>query len=357
MYNDFFDIYYIGLLLLVLVESVFKFSLSSTFSNVKGINAPYLIVLFILLLSLWMGFRPPSDSFGDTILYKGAYDKGEFQFPDKGFNEFTLLCRNLNLSSEIYFSLIAFLYIFLPYVFFYRRVNSSWYGLLFIIGSFSFLGYGINGIRNGLSTSLLLFSFVFLCNQTEKGKDKMIPLIICCILAISIHKSAILPVFCLLLSIFIIKTLNAAIKIWIFSIPVSLLAGGPISSLFLRLGFDERLDGYLNSELSKGFRWDFVLYSIVPIMLAYYIHKKKIVIDRIYQIMIVTYILSNALWILVISASFSNRFAYLSWFMYPFVIVYPILKFRIWEKQMSKNALILLSYFLFSFVMHFFVYN
>ena len=357
MYNIFFDIYYIGLLLIVLVEFIFKLSLSHTFSSNKGTGAQPFIVLFIILLSIWMGFRPPSESFGDTLLYKSVYEMGEFRFSDVGFNVFSLLCKRFGFSSDIYLSLIAFLYIFLPYMFLSRRIDSSWYGLLFVIGSFSFLGYGINGIRNGLSTSLLLYSFIFLRNQTENGKDKIIPLIICCILSISIHKSAVLPVFCLFVSIYKIKTINAAINLWLISIPVSLLAGGPISSLFMGLGFDERLDGYLKAELTKGFRWDFVLYSMVPIVLAYYINKKKIIIDRIYQIMIVTYILSNALWIIVISASFSNRFAYLSWFMYPFVIVYPILKFRIWEKQISKDALILFSYFLFSFVMHFFVYN
>ena len=36
------------------------------------------------------------------------------------------------------------------------------------------------------------------------------------------------------------------------------------------------------------------------------------------------YILANTFWILVIRANFSDRFAYLSWFIYSAVLIYPL---------------------------------
>jgi len=54
----------------------------------------------------------------------------------------------------------------------------------------------------------------------------------------------------------------------------------------------------------------------------------------------------------VIRAAFSNRFAYLSWFIYPLVIAYPLLRMNIWEDQDRKTAQILLAYSGFTFFMH-----
>ena len=58
---------------------------------------------------------------------------------------------------------------------------------------------------------------------------------------------------------------------------------------------------------------------------------------------------------MVIRSSFSNRFAYLSWFIYPVVMAYPLLRMNIWKDQDRKTALILFFYSGFTFFM-FFVY-
>ncbi len=61
---------------------------------------------------------------------------------------------------------------------------------------------------------------------------------------------------------------------WGLSLFVSLISGDTISGLFESLGFDDRLS-YLsateNSELFShtGFRWDFLLYSFMPILLGW----------------------------------------------------------------------------------------
>ena len=54
---------------------------------------------------------------------------------------------------------------------------------------------------------------------------------------------------------------------------------------------------------------------------------------------------------MVIRSSYSNRFAYLSWFIYPIVIAYPLINLPVWEDQDRKTGLILLAYVSFTVFM------
>src|SRR5690606_25184293 len=102
---------------------------------------------------------------------------------------------------------------------------------------------------------------------------------------------------------------------------------------------------------STGFRWDFLLYSSTAVFAGWYYIVKRNYKDKIYFWLFNTYVFSNAFWILVIRANFSNRFAYLSWFMIGLVIIYPLLKQQIIPKQHQVIGLILIAYFSFTFFM------
>lgn len=144
---------------------------------------------------------------------------------------------------------------------------------------------------------------------------------------------------------------------WIGSIFISAVAGGFVESFFTGLGFDDRMDNYLNSTeyddqfSSTGFRWDFLLYSAMPIWLGWYVVIKKKIFNNQYLLLLHTYILANAFWVMLIRASFSNRFAYLSWFMYPLVLAYPLLVLPIWKDQGKKVGMILMTHILFTYLM------
>ena len=56
---------------------------------------------------------------------------------------------------------------------------------------------------------------------------------------------------------------------------------------------------------------------------------------------------------MLIRSSFSNRFAYLSWFMYPLVLAYPLLTLPIWKEQGKKTGLILMAHMGFTYFMWF----
>ena len=104
-----------------------------------------------------------------------------------------------------------------------------------------------------------------------------------------------------------------------------------------------------------GFRWDFLLYSAFPVAMIWYVTRFRRFTDKAYTLFANVYLFCNAFWIMVIRSSFSNRFAYLSWFIYPVVMAMPLLRMNLWKDQDRKTAIILFFYGAFTFFM-FFVY-
>lgn len=216
--------------------------------------------------------------------------------------------------------------------------NNVLAALLFMFGAFSFFSYATNGIRNGLACSIVLFAIALYSKSRKWG----IIALILSVAALNIHKSTIIPLASLIISVYFIKSFKYAYSFWIASIIISLFAGGFLTSFFAGLGFDDRLS-YLTTAASgkfsrTGFRWDFLIYSMMPIVLGYYIVIKKGITDKTYMILLNTYTIANAVWVMVIRANYSNRLAYLSWFMYPLVLAYPLFKLDIWGESQGKVA-------------------
>lgn len=63
----------------------------------------------------------------------------------------------------------------------------------------------------------------------------------------------------------------------------------------------------------------------MPILVGYWAVFKKKIDNLKYNRLLSTYLLMNGLWLLCMYAGFTNRIAYLSWFMYPIVLIYPLL--------------------------------
>ena len=223
-------------------------------------------------------------------------------------------------------------------------------GFVVFISSFSFWAYGINGIRNGLAASIVLYAFTF--------ENKRVWGITIALSGILFHKAMLLPVMAYLLTFFYNNRV-AYLRLWLLSIPISLAAGGSFEVFFASLGFeDERVgylvDGNVNNDVfaSTGFRWDFLLYSASAVFIAWYFIVKKNFKDQLYHRIFNVYLISNAFWILVIRANFSNRFAYLSWFMMGLVVIYPFLKQQMIPNQARKTAVVVFVYFMFTFLLN-----
>jgi hypothetical protein len=357
-----------SLMLLFVIIQVSKLSQSSGRSILsKRQPSDFTTAAFPILLMIFFGLRPISGYyFGDTSTYLYSYNT----LTGDSLNDIRVNTKEewlwiamqtvshfLHLSVNGFFIIVAAGYIGLMYWTCRRFMPSNvWIAMLFCMTAFSFYSYGINGIRNGLACSMTLLAFSFFLDADNK-QGKIIAIIIV-LLAMGIHRTVMLPAICMLIAYFLIKDTKQAIGFWAFSIVLSLVAGTAVSNFFAGLGFDDRMAEYLVNDKSTmsqfsntGFRWDFLLYSAMPIWLGYYITVTRGIKDKVYSLLINTYILCNAFWVMVINASFSNRFAYLSWFMYPIVLAYPLLKVKIWRDQDRKTAYILLAQEAFTFFM------
>ena len=105
-------------------------------------------------------------------------------------------------------------------------------------------------------------------------------------------------------------------------------------------------------ELVAGFRWDFLLYSASGVFAGWYFIEKKGFQDALYQRLFNTYLIANGIWILIIRANYSNRFAFLSWFLLGLVIIYPLLKSKIFSRQHVVIVRIVFIYFSFCYLMN-----
>lgn len=312
---------------------------------IKGNNANSIVALLLCLgFGIWLGVRPPTEAFADTGTYASTfshYQKGAMPYnsADWIFAWFSYYCAQ-TISVSSYFTILSlgyFGFILLACKKLFR--NNVLVAYLFMLGAFTFFTYCVNGVRNGLACSILLFAMALVAHS----RKNLLFAIALCFITAGIHSSTLLPSLCLFVSLFVVKNFKWAYTFWIASIFISLVAGGFVTSFFAGLGFDDRLS-YLQKEMSSdtfnrtGFRWDFLIYSMMPIILGYYVVIKRGIRNRTYEILLNTYTLSNAFWVMVIRANYSNRFAYLSWFMYPLVLAYPLLNMNVWEQSQGKIA-------------------
>lgn len=154
---------------------------------------------------------------------------------------------------------------------------------------------------------------------------------------------------------------------WLACIVAVILAGPAIGEMIASSGLfdDPRLTLYISSAeevkaaspffSSTGFRWDFLLYSALPIVTGCYFIFRQEYRDVMYTWLLNIYIAANAFWILCMYAAFSNRFAQLSWFLMGFVFIYPFFKHRFWTDQERKLACFFPLIYAFTFYMN--IYN
>lgn len=330
----------------------------------RNTNQP-LVLIYILLFILLVGLRPISGRyFGDTSNYAGFYNlfvNGIASYDPESkewfFNWLMSQCSQI-MDVHGFFLLVEILYV-VPVLWACKKLVPNHALLMFLVcmGAFSFFSYGTNGIRNGMACSLIIAAMVCVHGNLIQ---KIIGGILA-FLAFNIHRSTALPIVCIL-TIFFVKDTRLILGWWIASIFLSLVAGGPIEAFFTGLGFDDRMESYSSANIdasafsSTGFRWDFLLYSMMPILLGYYVVIKRKIWDKNYLLLLHTYILCNSFWVMMIRAAFSNRFAYLSWFLYALVLIYPCLKLPIWSDQGKKTALIMGGHLGFTLFMYLIYY-
>lgn len=323
--------------------------------NIRFINSFGFVVLTIVLL--YIGFRPIS---GFYFVDMGVYAKTFEEYANGGalatdkdiyFEMFTKFCTSI-MNVETYFFTCAALYIF-PLYFAAKKVFKEYwfYAFLMLLTTLTFWAYGTNGIRNGIASSIFIFAI------TRNNKFVIIGLLF---LATSFHKSLLLPTIAYAMTYFY-KNTKYIFYFWLLTIPMSIGLGGFWENFFLNIGFadDQRIEGYFDDSqevvetvIKVGFRWDFIIYSCTAVFSGWYFIFKKKFQDPFYNQIFNTYLIVNGIWILIIKANFSNRFAYLSWFFMGFVIIYPLLKNVFFNNQHQVIANIIIGFFLITFLLN-----
>ena len=295
----------------------------------------YTIALLAIPI-LFIGFRDPFGAFkyfGDTRAYTKTFQEIKFwnktEFTkDLGFYVYMKWMASFT-SIQLFYLISALIYVYLPYLTFKKWFKEyAIYILIAFVFSMSFWAFGVNGLRNGLASSIFLFGLKYF--------DKKWIMYVLMVLSITFHKGMLLPLLAFLASGWLIKSEKKALIFWLVTIPVSLFFRNALGD-FTELIFagdsiiqDKRAFIYFSNKAESltyetGFRVDFILYSVVPIFIGYWAIIKKGLDNQLYRQLFRTYVMANGIWILMIYAPYTNRIAYLSWFLMPLLLTVPFI--------------------------------
>jgi len=352
---EYYSLLFYNFLLLVVLIMYFQ-SIRTDLDSNSNINKKRILGTFVLcLLIFYMGVRPISGSyFGDMGRYAlmfNDYAAGKDLITKKDvLFEVLMYTSSAVMDVYVFFLFCAFLYCYAVYRISVKYFESYWfYAFLIQIAALSFWGAGTNGIRNGLGAACFLWAL------SMSNKKITWVLLIC---SVSIHGSMLLPVAAYFLTLYY-KNTKMYFYFWLISIPLSLALGGFFESIFANLGFgsEERIAGYLTeldegiSNSRTGFRWDFLIYSASGVFSGWYFIIKRKFVDVFYSHLFNMFLICNAFWVLVIRANFSNRFAYLSWFLLGLVIIYPLLKMKFFNNQHVIVGRVIFVFFMVTYIL------
>lgn len=264
---------------------------------------------------------------------------------DKWFRVFTAYCYKF-LDVHGYFTAIATVYfLFAAWACKMIYKGQGYTAFLMYFGAFSTFSYVTNGLRSGMAASIVILGMGILLSK--KGWLKVLVAVGLFYCATQFHNSSKLTGLAVLGGYFLSRWRGA--PKWVFAyyllcFVLYFTMHSTIEAMLSDISFDndDRYSAYLSDDTDSGyysgFRPDFILYSIMPIILGWYVIFRKKVRNKTFEALLYAYILANGVWITLIEASFSNRFAYLSWCIYPFVMAYPCLRMNVWGRDQGKDG-------------------
>ena len=302
-------------------------------------------VVLTILMIIFIGFRPISYVFTDMTGYTQAMVDGRFEGQDIRwdtnylFQPMMAFLSSHGASKRTPIVILAIINFGATFIAMRKMFPKDvLIAMLVFFGAFSTFGAATNGLKAGCAAALFLVSLAY--------REKKL---ICCIfifLSMGFHHSMQLPIVA-----FVLCSLYKQTKIyflfWLLCFFISAAHLTDFMNMFESVT-DEHGSIYFNEGLIReyegkmGFRWDFILYSAMPLLLGhYFIFKKKITSEK-YQFLLNLYLLVNAVWMLCMYAQFTNRIAYLSWLMYPVMIIYPFLntKTGVGPTRLFRNVVI-----------------
>ncbi len=349
------DIY----LFIVSVCTLFCFLKYNSSNGTRIVEGKMSGLVLAILLAFFIGVRPVHIVFADTVGYAEYYNSMlniPFEFDKDNenlvFDHILTYMASQGFSHTVFFILIAIIYFVGRYISCVKMFpNNSWIAFVIFLGAFLTYTSSVNGIKAGVAAS------VFVCAIAYREKIWLCALL----LAVSwgLHHAMHLCIVAFLIVSFY-KNVKVYSFFWIFSLVLAIQHVSTFQTLFAGWT-DEKGAGYLAEDADgwlTGMRYDFVLYSSIPIILGWYHKFKRNINHEGYDFILNLYMLTNGVWMLCMYASFTNRIAALSWLLYPLVLVYPYLTDSIPISNRNKKLAILMAYhLLFTLFMHIVYYN
>ena len=320
-------------------------------------------VLLTTALIIFIGFRPLSGRyFVDMINYANYYssllegDVFRFSYDTDNviFDNLFAWWGSARLGYTSFFLLIAAIYFGAAYWGIKKLFpNNTLAAYLVFLAAFSTFSYATNGIKAGAAASLFILALGY-----RENLKICIPLVL---LSWGFHHSMIMVVAAFVMTLFL-KNPKFYFAMWSFCLVMAVLHVSAFAQLFSSFT-TEHGAGYLMTEggldgTKGGFRIDFILYSAVPVVVGWYaVFKKQLHLSSLYKNLLNLYLSLNGIWMLCMYASFTNRIAYLSWFIYPIVLIYPLLQEQ-WGKNRYKTfSLVMLGHLGFTLFMNIIYYG
>lgn len=360
--------YYTVYLIIVTIITCFvsynyngKNGLAECSSKSKSSWGTFSLALFMIL---FIGFRPASSAFVDMmnyIEYYHAFNEGViFSFDNNAenllFDNYFAWIGSMRLGTTFFFVSIAAIYFICTYIACKRLFpRDTLIAYLVFLAAFSTFSYSTNGVKAGAAAAIFLMALSY-----RKNLMLCIPLIL---VSLGFHHSMIMVVVAFVLTL-IYKNPKVYFAGWCMCLLVSVAHITFFQELFANILSDSGDSGadYLNSLDEEwggntGFRIDFVLYSAMPILVGYWaVFKKRLQLSKIYTCLLNLYMTLNGTWMLCMYASFTNRIAYLSWFLYPIVLIYPFLNENWGASRYKTLSKVVLAHLGFTLFMHFMYY-
>ncbi|WP_100644229.1 EpsG family protein [Alteromonas facilis] len=313
-----------------------------------------LIACFMVQIAVMYIMR---DIHGDTFRYLRSYDRmvGQDFFiailesgKEIGFTVLSWLSANAGVGHRWYLAGIFVIGI-VPFIAGLKKLYGDGWGYMLVVYAAYpfFLSYFASGMRQAVAMSIAFFAIVHYAHH-----HKLIRTLIVIAIASLFH----LSVLVLLPALFALHfaerflTLPKILALWTVVVFISASGINESALGFLSGFFDEssRYQYYLDSDkvaqvrdlmgYRTGFRIDFTLFSIVPVLFVLYFERRQ----GIDLWLIKFYLIVNCAFQLLSFTASNDRFAALSWFYIPAILVHS----QFYQRPMRSSKL---AYYLLAF--------
>lgn len=319
-------------------------------------------IILVMLMILFIGFRPESglhfvDMTNYITHYNYLFEGVAFHFNTRVdnfiFDNLFAWWGSNYLGYTSFFVLIAAIYFGVTYLGIKRLFPKDTFAAYIVfLAAFSTFSYATNGIKAGAAAAVFILALSF--------ANKLWACIPLMILSYGMHHSMQLPVLAFVFPL-LVKNPKWYYLGWSVCLLFSLFHITFFQELFAGMTDEHGADYLLSSDnddgTAGGFRIDFILYSVMPMIVGYVALFKKEIDSYLYRILLYTYITSNAVWLLCMYASFTNRIAYLSWCIYPIVLIYPFFDEKWGEGRYKTFAKVMACHLAFTLFMNIVYYG